>query len=157
MATKQELIEGLAMLTREAKRLAGRCTDEEWRLPSDEGGWNNREAYAHVAGVAGIVVPFATGMLNAPAGTDMGAALNIDQINAGIVAARADKSIPELAQEFESAYGAVAEWLRGQPDETFEKRATIGGYRDMTVGDLLMQMVVMHGLAHLYHAASRFP
>jgi hypothetical protein len=109
---------------------------------------------AHVAGIGGIVVPFATAMSNAPAGADVGAAMNIDEINAGIVAARVGKTPAELAEEVATAYGGVIEWVRVVGDDLLEKRATMSGYKDVPVSDLLLRMTIMHGLGHIYAAYS---
>lgn len=157
MATKQEIIDGLNMVIRESDRIAARQTDEEWAMPAQEQGWSNKQMYAHIAGVGTIVIPFATALLNAPA--DGGGAgsgnVDINAINAGLVAARSDKSIDEIAKESAAAYSAVAEWVGTQPDEALERRVSFGPYKNMLAGDLLMQMVVMHGLAHLYQTAAR--
>ncbi len=156
MATKAELIDGIQMLINESRRIGSRFTGDEWAMPArDEAGWTNKQVFAHVAAIGGLVVPLIGGMASAPAGTDLGANMNIDAMNAQLVGQRADKSIADLESELETSYGGVIGYLRAAPDELLEKRATIGGFRDLAVGDLLMQMVVMHGIAHLYHAGSR--
>ncbi|MDE3095987.1 MAG: DinB family protein [Chloroflexota bacterium] len=155
MATKTELIDGIQMLINESRRIGARFTDDEWAMAADEAGWTNKQVLAHVAAIGGIVVPMVGGMASAPAGTDLGANVNIDAMNAQLVGQRADKSIAALVSELETSYGGVIGYLRAAPDELLERRVTIGGFRDMPVGDLLMQMVVMHGIAHIYHAASR--
>jgi hypothetical protein len=157
VATKEELTAGLRMLVAEAKRIGARLTAEEWAMASDEAGWNNKQMFAHVAAVGTIVVPFVTAIANAPAGADAGAGIDIDAINAQAVSQRADKSIGDLVSEYESGYGSVLDFVDKTPVEFFEKRGTVGGYKDMTIGDMMMQMMVMHGVSHLYHAASRFP
>jgi len=157
VATKEELTSGLHLLVAEAKRIGARLTDEEWGMASDEAGWNNRQMFAHVAAVGTIVVPFMTAIANAPAGADSGAGLDIDAMNAQTVAQRADRSIGDLVSEYQSGYGSVVDFVDKTPAEFFERRGTVGGYKDMTIGDLMMQMIVMHGVSHLYHAASRFP
>ena len=157
MATKTELIGGLELLITESKRIGTRFTEDEWARAAEEAGWTNREVLAHIAATGGIAVQLIGGMASAPAGTDLGANLNVDALNAQFVTARASKSIPELVSEVDASYRGVIDFLRGAPDDLLEKRATIGGYADMTVSDIAMQMLALHGLAHIYHAASRFP
>lgn len=159
MATKQELIEGLEFLIREARRIGDRFdgNDAEWAMPGDEGGWNVKQVFCHVAGVGAITSRFIESLGQAPAGTDAGAAINIDAINAGLVQQREAASGREAVEDLARSYEKVIEWVRATPDGTFDQRATIGGYRDMTLSDVMMQMIVMHGIAHIYHAASRFP
>jgi hypothetical protein len=157
MATKTELIGGLELLITESKRVGARFSEDEWARAAEEAGWTNREVLAHIAATGGIAVQLIGGMASAPAGTDLGANLDVDALNAQFVTARAGKSIPELVSEVDASYRGVIDFLRGAPDDLLEKRATIGGYADMTVSDIAMQMLALHGLAHIYHAASRFP
>ena len=153
MATKDELIAGLQVLITEGKRVGVRLTDAHWAAAGNEGDWTNKQILAHVAGVSGMIVPFVTSIANAPAGADSGAGLDVDALNAQIVGQRADKTVPQLVDELATNYSGVIEWLRTAPDELLERRASFHALKDMTVSDLMMQLVVMHGIAHLYHAA----
>ena len=55
MATKEELIGGVELLIREAKRLAEDLTADELANAVDLDGWKGLEAFAHVAGIGAIV------------------------------------------------------------------------------------------------------
>lgn len=156
MATKTDLMGAIDVLIRETQRIGERFRDDEWAMAAEEAGWTNKQVLAHIAAVGGVVVPMIGGMASAPAGTDLGANMNIDALNAQLVAARAGKSVAELVDEVATSYRGVIEYLRTAPDELLERRATVGGYADMSISDIAMQMVALHGLAHLYHAASRF-
>jgi hypothetical protein len=155
MATKDEITAALGVLISEARRIAGRFSDAEWAMEGDEGGWTNKQVLAHVAGVGGMVVPFVSNVAGAAAGTNLGDNFNIDAINAQIVAQRTDRTPAELAAEVESSYGAVIEFVRSAPDELLRRDVDFSGFRNISVGDLLLQMVALHGIAHIYHAASR--
>jgi len=109
---------------------------------------------AHIAGIGGIVVPMMGGIAGAPAGTDTFAAIDIDQINAGVVAARAGKTAKELADELETAYRGVIEFVKTAPDDVLAKRVTVAGYKDVPISDIAIRMVVMHGMAHIYSVYS---
>jgi hypothetical protein len=154
MATKDELIAGMRFVVQEARRTGSALSADDWARASDMDGWKNNQILAHVAGTGGLVVPFVSGLANAPAGTDAAASFDIDALNAQMVAQRAGKSIADLVAEIDTAYSGVADWLRTAPDETLEKRATVGGYKDVPVSELMMRMVVLHGLAHIYSAYS---
>lgn len=154
MATKDEVVRGLEMLIQEGNRIANDLTDAQWSLVVDMDGWKNMEVLAHVAGIGGIVAPMVGGLTNAPAGTDALASLDIDQINAGIVAARAGKSAKELASELEAAYRGVIDFVNNAPDDLLAKRVTALGYKDVPVSDIAVRMVVLHGLAHIYSVYS---
>ncbi|MBF6599366.1 MAG: DinB family protein [Dehalococcoidia bacterium] len=156
MATKAELTGALDVLIRETQRIGERFSDDEWVMAAEEAGWTNKQVLAHIAAVGSVVVPMIGGMASAPAGSDLGANVNVDAMNAQLVAARAGKSVGELVDEVAASYGGVIEYLRTAPDALLERRATVGGYAEMTISDITMQMVALHGLAHLYHAASRF-
>jgi hypothetical protein len=154
MATRDELVQGVEFLIRESRRLANDLSEEQWENVVDLDGWKNREVLAHIAGVGGMVVPMTGGLLNAPAGTDALGAVDINALNAGIVAQRAGKSATELADEVEKSYRGVIDWLKGADAAMLEKRVTAGGHKDVPAGDVLMRMVVLHGLGHVYSVYS---
>jgi hypothetical protein len=154
MATREEAIQGIQFLIQEGKRVASDLTEQDWARAVDFDGWKNKEVLAHVAGVGAIVVPMVNGVAGAPAGTDSGAAVDIDALNAGIVAQRAGKSAQELADEMATNYAAVVEFLKAAPEDLLSKQVTFRGYKDVPVSDVIMRMVVLHGLGHIYAAYS---
>jgi hypothetical protein len=152
MATKQEIVNGLEFLINEGKRIGATVDSDGWKQVQDHDGWKNTEVLAHVAGIAGIVVPFVSNVVNAGAEANTGQGVDIDALNAGIVGARAQKSVDELVGEIESGYRGVIEWVKQQPDDVFAQKRSFAGYHDVTLGDLLVRMVVLHGLSHIYSA-----
>jgi hypothetical protein len=154
VATKDEIIRGIELLIQEGQRAAMALTPEDWARTQDMDGWKSNEVLAHVASVGGLVAPMVQGMTNAPDGANAGANIDIDALNAAMVGQRKDKTIAELASEISDAYTQVIEFVRTAPDETLAKKASFRGYVDVPVSDLLMRMVVLHGLAHLYSAYS---
>ena len=154
MATREEVINGLSMLIQEGHRVANDLTDAQWDLVVDLDGWKAREVLAHIAGVGGMVVPMVSGIANAPAGADGFAGIDIDQINAGVVASKAGKTAKELADELDTAYRGVIDFVKNAPDDVLAKRVTVAGYKDVPVSDIAIRMVVMHGLAHIYSVYS---
>ena len=155
MATKDELITGLETLIRESRRIASVLNDDDWTRAVDQDGWTGSQVLAHVAGVGTIIPMFVNALANAPAGTDaMGGTANIDTMNAGLVGTRAGKSPADLAEEVATAYGAVIDYVRGVPDDFLLKLGTAAGHKDVPLGDLMMRMVILHGLAHIYSVYS---
>jgi hypothetical protein len=152
MTTKQELIDGLEFLIQEGRRIGDTMDDAGWAKVQDHDGWKNTEVLAHVAGLSSLVVPFVTGMVNADAGSNAGAGVDIDALNAGLVGARAQKSVDELVGEIETGYRGVIEWVKQQPDDFFAQKRSFLGYQDVPLSDLAMRMVVLHGLSHIYSA-----
>jgi len=156
MATKEELTNGITVLITEAKRIGDRLTDEQWAAAGNEGGWTNRQILAHVAGTGAMVVPFVSSIASSPPSADAGAGFDVDAMNAQIVGQRADKTVPQLIDELTTNYSGVIDWLRTAPDDLLDRRTSFAVYRDFTLSDLAMQVIVMHGIAHLYYAASGF-
>jgi len=154
MATKDELIRGIETLIQEGNRLAADLRPEDWDKVVDIDGWKNQQVLAHIAGIGSMVQPLAAGLASAAAGADAMAGINIDQLNAGIVAARADKPAKELAAELETAYRGVIDFVKNADDATLAKPANAGGYTDVPLSDLINRMVVLHGLAHIYSVYS---
>ena len=152
MATKSELTAGLEFLIQESKRLAGSLSEADWAKAEDMDGWKNTQVLAHVAGVGTIVVPFLTAMGNAPAGADTTGGTDINALNATLVGQREGKSPAELAEEVEKGYRGVIEFVRTAPPDLLERHATAGGHKDLPISDLMMRMVVLHGLGHVYSA-----
>jgi hypothetical protein len=152
VTTKQELIGGIEFLIQESKRIGATVDDAGWLKVQDGDGWKNTQVLAHVAGISSIVVPFVTNMAGAGPDANSGAGLDIDALNAGLVGARAQKSVVELVDEIDVGYRGVIEWAKQQPDDFFMQKRSFAGYQDVPLGDLAMRMVVLHGLSHIYSA-----
>lgn len=154
MATREEIISGLEMLIRESRRIGAQLTDEQWATTVDLDGWQGREVLAHVASVGTIVPQMAGSFTSAAPGTDSGASINIDQLNAALVGARKDKTIAELVDEVATAYAGVIDFVKSAPDDLLTRRVTFAGYKDVEMSEIVVRMVVLHGLAHIYSAYS---
>jgi hypothetical protein len=155
--TKADVIEGFQFLIQQANRIVERFTDEDWKLPGDHGGWTAKQVYAHVTGLGAVVPGFVQTYVESGPGVDLAPTTDIDSINAGLVADRTNASPRELGAEFAKNYGAVLDWVREQPEDFFQKRGTLGGYVNWTAADLLVTAFIMHAIAHLYNASTRFP
>lgn len=154
MATKDEIIRGIEQLIQESRRLANDVRAEDWDQVVDIDGWKSQEVLAHIAGTGGLIQPMAGGFASAEPGSNAFANINIDQINAGVVAARAGKTPHELADEVETAYRGAIEFVKNAPDDLLAKKVTVAGYVDVPLSDLLIRMVVLHGMAHIYSVYS---
>ena len=152
--TGTDLVRGLKFLIQEAQRLGENLGDEHWDKTESMDGWKNRQVLAHLAGIGTIVVPFAQNIVSASPSANSGAGVDIDAMNAGIVAARADKGIPDLVAELTAAYNGVIDWITAQPETLWEEPRSFAGYQDVPVGDIFMRMIVLHGLGHIYAAYS---
>ncbi|HET6614961.1 MAG TPA: maleylpyruvate isomerase N-terminal domain-containing protein [Dehalococcoidia bacterium] len=152
MATREEIINGIQLLIQESQRVAGSLTAADWARAQDMDGWKNNQVLAHVASVGGMVAPMMQGMVNAPDGANAGAGIDIDALNAAMVGQRKDKAIDDLAAEVKTAYTAAIEHIRTVSDDVLAKPVSFRGYENVPLSDVLIRMVVLHGLAHIYGA-----
>jgi hypothetical protein len=155
--TKQDVIEGLEFLCDRAEDIVQRFTEADWQGPGDHGGWTARQVYSHVAGLGALIPPFTEGYVASGPDVDMGPSTPIHDINAGLVNDRKDRTPRELGDEFAKNYGAAIAWVKQQPEEFFQKRGTLGNYKNWTAADVVMTAFIMHAVAHLYNASTRFP
>jgi hypothetical protein len=155
--TKKDVLDGLEFLRQQADRIVERFDDADWAVDADHGGWNAKQVYAHVTGLGALIPGFVEGYVEAGPGVDLGPKTDIHSINAGLVADRTAATARELGDEFARNYGAVIDWAKAQPEEFFQKRGTLGGYVNWTAADLIVTAFVMHAIAHLYNASTRFP
>jgi hypothetical protein len=152
--TGADLVRGLEFLIHEARRIGENLGEEHWDKTESLDGWRNRQVLAHLAGVGSIVVPFAQGIVAAEPSRNTGEGVNIDAMNAGLVAARTDKSVPELVDELAATYTGVIDWIKAQPEAIWEQPRTFAGYQAVPMGDIFMRMIVLHGLGHIYASYS---
>jgi hypothetical protein len=149
-ASTQELIGGLEFLIQEGRRIGGALDDAGWaKVVDGADGWKNKEVLAHVAGIATIVAPFMENIGNAAPGVDSGAGADINALNAGLVGARADKTVPQLVDELAANYQGVIDFVKSKPDDFWAQKRTFAGYKDVPASDLVMRLVVLHGLGHI--------
>jgi hypothetical protein len=152
MATKEELINGMELVIQEGHAIARRISGDDWNKVVDLDGWKNAQVLAHVSSIGQVLVPFATNMANAADGANLAEGLDINAMNAGLVAAREGKTPQELAQELETGYRAGIEWLKTASDDLLDKRVAFREMKDTSVSDVIATVVVLHGIAHFYSA-----
>ena len=153
MAAKQELVGGLEFLIQEGRRIGAAFDDAKWSTVVDGlDGWKNKEVLAHVAGIGTVGIPFLQNMVDAGPASDGRANLDLDALNASLVAARAEKSVGELVDEIATTYGSVIEFVKSKPEDFWSQKRTFGGFKDVPISELGMGSVVLHGLGHIYSA-----
>jgi hypothetical protein len=145
-----EALDVLASTPATLRGLLGALPDSAVSAPGDEG-WSPKDVLAHLVSLNG---PAILDRVRIVAEHDEPPIPNIDTMNAGFVGARAGKSPAELAEEVASAYGAVIDYVRGVPDDFLLKLGTAAGHKNVPLGDLMMRMVILHGLAHIYSVYS---
>ena len=153
MATKEEIIAGLEMTISQARRATSLFAAGEWDWKR-AAGWTPKEVYAHLAAVADMVPNFAKAMLSAPEDRDIAQGMDVDQMNAQAVGAMASMTAEQVMQAFETNYRKLIDYVRSVPEEQWStKRRLLSDL--IPVSDILANGVMLHGLHHVYEAASR--
>ncbi len=153
MATREELIAGLELTVAQGKRTTSLFAEGEW--DSKRGcGWTPKEVYSHLASVAAIVPNLAQGLMNAPEDQDIAAGLDVDEMNARSVAAMASMTPEQVMAAFEGNYRKLIDFVKSLPNDQLNvKRRLIS--EAVPVSDILANAIMLHGLHHVYEAATR--
>ncbi len=154
MATKEEIIAGLELTVAQAKRTTSLFAEGEW--DSKRGcGWTPKEVYSHLASVAAMVPNLAQSLINAPEDKDVAEGMDIDEMNAQAVAAMASMTAEQVMAAFEGNYQKLIDFVKSLPDDQLNaKRRLISDA--VPASDILANAVMLHGLHHVYEAATRF-
>ncbi len=153
MASKEELIAGLELTIAQAKRTTSLFAEGEWEWKR-AAGWTPKEVYAHLGAVAGMVPGFAQAMLSAPEDRDLLQGVDVDQMNAQAVGSMASMTRAQVMQTFETNYGKLIDFVKSVPEEQWNAKRRLASEL-VPVSDILGNAVMLHGLHHVYEAASR--
>ena len=153
MATKEEIIAGLELTVAQAKRTAALFAEGEWDWKR-AAGWTPKEVYAHLASVAAMVPGMAQAMLGATEDQDLLAGMDVDQMNAAAVGAMASMTPQQVMEAFETNYRKLIDFVKSVPSEQWNMRRRLAS-EAVPVSDILANAVMLHGLHHVYEAASR--
>ena len=153
MATKQEIIEGLELTVTQAKRSTALFAQGEWDWKR-AGGWTPKEVYSHLAAVAGMVPGFSQAMLAAAEDQDLLQGMDVDQMNAQAVGSMSAMTPEQIMQAFEANYRKLIDFVKSVPDDQLNARRRFAS-EAVPVSDILGNTIMLHGLHHVYEAASR--
>lgn len=155
MATREEIIAGLELTVAQGKRTTALFAEGEWDSKR-AAGWTPKEVYAHLASVAAIVPNLAQGLANAPEDQDIAQGTDIDAMNAQSVAAMASMTPEQVMAAFEANYGKLIDFVKSLPVEQLNARRRFIS-DTVPVSDILASAIMLHGIHHVYEAASRGP
>ena len=153
MATKEELIAGLELTIAQAKRTTALYAEGEWDWKRASG-WTPREVYSHLAAVAGMVPGFSQAMVAAGEDQDLLQGMDIDQMNAQGVGSMSSMTPEQVMQAFEANYRKLIDFVKSAPEDQWNSRRRLAS-ESVPVSDILGNAVMLHGLHHVYEAASR--
>jgi len=154
MATREEIVAGLELTVAQGKRTTSLFAEGEWDVKRTCG-WTAKEVYSHLASVAALVPSIAQGLMNAPEGKDIAEDMDIDEMNAQAVAAMASMTPEQVMATFEGNYQKLIDFVKSLPDDQLNaKRRFISD--TVPVSDILAQAIMLHGIHHVYEAATHF-
>jgi hypothetical protein len=153
VTTKEELIDGYKMVVREAKRITSSFADGDWAKPVDDGeGWNRKQTFAHIAASAEIAPSFLDNLAQAGESDNPMANLDLNAFNAQMVGAKEALSPQDLLTNLSSAYDKLTEYTKSMSPDVLDARRNFGLLEGGTVSDVMDSVLVLHAMAHIYHA-----
>ncbi len=154
MTTREDLVDGLKMILREGQRITSGFEPDDWKIQvhDDEGGgWNRKQVYCHVTAIGEIAPSMAPNLASVPEGGDAGAGVDLNAMNAQLVAAKEALSESELMDAFTTAYEKLIEFVREAPEEQLQAQTRFLAVSG-SVADVVDSLIVLHGLSHIYSA-----
>jgi hypothetical protein len=154
--TREELIDGMRMVVREGLRTTKGYGPDDWQyiVYSEDGGWSVKKMYAHLTATAESMPGLVSMMQQAPADQNPLTGFDLDGFNAQGVAAKEQLGEAELLKSFQQAYDKLIEFVQGLPDDQLQQVRRVGQITAPGI-DLLQNIVVLHGISHVYQAQFR--
>jgi hypothetical protein len=154
MTTREELIQGFEMMKREGLRITSKFSPDDWKIVvhDDEGdGWNRKQVYSHVTAIAEISPSLAPNLAAVPEGGNAGEGVDLNAMNAQLVAAKNELSETELMATFETAHDNLIAFVKEMSQEQLDAQTAFMAVSG-TVADVVDSLVILHGLSHIYSA-----
>ena len=154
MASKQEIIANIKEQGERAERIAGQLSDEDWQRGVHEAGWNVRQAYCHlasVAGGAGFVLGMVQNAASGQGGEGGGAGgFDINEFNKHQVGQRASHDTSQVLEEIRTGLSTSVAAVEGA-DESLLGREMDNpfGRPEKEVGELINALMGGHWREHL--------
>ena len=151
VTTKQDIVKAVGAFVDRAGSMAASFSPADWQKTVYEGGWNVKQAYCHLAamaGTAGLIINLAARPLPSSGGGGQGG-FDVDAWNAREVSARQDRPIEEILTELKSGYARSISAVEATSDELLAKEMTMPWGASGTIADILMTSVIGHNTEHL--------
>jgi len=149
-AGRNDIVAAMRQQQQEIEQLALSLPDAAWTGGVYEAGWNAKQLLCHLTescGVAGFLVGFAQAPPSTSSGS--GAAFDIDDWNAGRVAALQDKPVPALLEELRGNTERNIAAVEAAPDELLAKRIKAPWGAEGSVAGIILASIQEHGATHL--------
>jgi hypothetical protein len=152
--TKADLVAGLRTTLREGSRVMAGFGPDDWKKPAldaDVDGWTRKQVYCHITALAEITPGFIGGLAGAAEGADGAAGLDINALNAQLVAAKEAMNEQELQGAFKTGFENAIKFVEGMPEEQLQGHRKFGELEG-PLGDLMSGVLVLHSVSHIYNA-----
>ena len=150
VTTKQDIVKAVGAFVDRAESMAASLTPADWQKTVYKGGWNVKQAFCHLAAMAGSPI-FLINMAASPPPSSGGGqgGFDVDAWNAREVAARQDRAVEEILAELKSGYAKSITVVEATGDELLAKEMTVPWGASGTLAELLIGSVVGHNAEHL--------
>ena len=150
VTTKQDIVKAVGAFADRAGSIARSLSPADWQKAVYEGGWNVKQAYCHLAAMAGgaaFVINLAANPPSSGGGGQGG--FDVDAWNAREVGARQDKPVDEILAELKSGCARSLDAVEATSDELLAKQVTMPWGFSGTLAELLVTSVTGHNAEHL--------
>ena len=151
VTTKQDIVKAVGAFADRAESIAASLSPADWQKPVYKGGWNVKQAYCHLAAMAGgaaFVINLAASPPPSGGGGGQGG-FDVNAWNAREVGVRQDRSIEEILVELRSGCATSIGVVEATSDELLAKEATMPWGASGTIAEILVASVIGHNAEHL--------
>jgi hypothetical protein len=152
VTTKQDIVKDVNAFADRAESVAASLSPADWQKTVYEGGWNVKQAYCHLAAMAGgaaFVINLAASSPPSGGGGGGQGGFDVDAWNAREVGAREDKPVEEILAELKSGCASSISAVEATSDELLAKEATMPWGISGPIAEILATSVTGHNAEHL--------
>jgi hypothetical protein len=149
VTTKQDIVKAVGAFVDRAESIAASLAPADWQKPVYKGGWNVKQAYCHLAAMAGGAAFVINLAASPPPPSGGGGGFDVDAWNAREVAARQDRTIEEILAELKSGCATSISVVEATSDELLAKEVTMPWGVSGTLAGVLVISVTGHNAEHL--------
>jgi hypothetical protein len=149
VTSKQEIVKAVGAFVDRAESIAASLTPADWQKPVYKGGWNVKQAYCHLAAMAGGAAFVINLAASPPPPSGGGGGFDVDAWNAREVGARQDRTIEEILAELKSGCATSISVVEATSDELLAKEVTMPWGVSGTLAEVLVTSVTGHNAEHL--------
>ena len=152
VTTKQDIVKAVGAFADRAESIAASLSPADWQKTVYKGGWNVKQAYCHLAAMAGgaaFVINLAASPPPSGGGGGGQGGFDVNAWNAREVGVRQDRPIEAILAELKGGCATSIGVVEATSDELLAKEATMPWGASGTIAEILVGSVVGHNAEHL--------